>query len=847
MLIKRLCSLFCVISIILFTFSGCSSGSVTTKMIYNQSKSASDEDWEEVDGTATLENNNMIFELDSDTTHFKIIKKTSGDTYYSVPQEETEYISDEVASRLLSEITLEYYGEQTDKMFMYSDQAVQEQKPVIKTNGESVRVIYQFGDGGSFVPVLFDEETFAEVLDSFENDALRRRFERYYTFTSVADKQGEYTENLKIYPVLEKENLYIINSLITDIDKSDIISYLSDAGFELSTYEEMLKRLGITDIEIEKNAGYTIPIEYTLNDDGFTASILADLITENSEDFKLQKVNLLEYFSAFSSNSGSFFVPDGSGASIDFGYTQGLSAPYYGKDYSVNEEKNTEINYNLSLPVFGINGESSGVFAIIEQAAEVAELNVEPKNTSSPANHAYVAFTVRNIDVTDYGESMQVPIYNLFSQGRLAVSPMVKYVLLSKEENTYSSMANLYAGYLKSKGIFNKEYNGETPIYLDYLCMITEDASIMGISYTKKTVLSTISEIIDSVEEMKKANLGPIVIRLFGYASDGFEHSAYNQFNIDKRVGTVKELRQLNEILEAGGGKLYLDADVQFAYQKGNGFNPSNDAARYLNRLIVCRGSYDIVTRKYSETLRKYYISPANYERYASDYINSLSNKWNSESLPGVSYGSAGCVIGGDYSKKREIDRSQSVALLEKAFSSTEKKNINMVFDNGNFYVLKYASALLNIPTESSLYDSESNSIPFVQMVLHGNMSYAAIPQNISANPNQTYLDSVLLGASPYACFITKEDSLIFNTPYETQWYSLSSAERLNDFIKSAKASQKISAEIGNATLTGYKQLSDAVKCSSFSNGKSIYVNYSSSDVTMLDKTIPAYGFVIGE
>ena len=88
---------------------------------------------------------------------------------------------------------------------------------------------------------------------------------------------------------------------------------------------------------------------------------------------------------------------------------------------------------------------------------------------------------------------------------------------------------------------------------------------------------------------------------------------------------------------------------------------------------------------------------------------------------------------------------------------------------------------------------------------------------------------------------------MIFNTPYETQWYSLSSAERLNDFIKSAKASQKISAEIGNATLTGYKQLSDAVKCSSFSNGKSIYVNYSSSDVTMLDKTIPAYGFVIGE
>ena len=41
--------------------------------------------------------------------------------------------------------------------------------------------------------------------------------------------------------------------------------------------------------------------------------------------------------------------------------------------------------------------------------------------------------------------------------------------------------------------------------------------------------------------------------------------------------------------------------------------------------------------------------------------------------------------------------------------------------DRGNAYALPYADAIVNLPTSSSGYSLVNASIPFYQMVIHGN------------------------------------------------------------------------------------------------------------------------------
>lgn len=841
---KRLLSAFCV-SAIVFTASGCSGNKNTSAMnIFKLEANEPSDSWDKVEDFAVLENDNIRFELDGRTTHFKITDKLNGNTFYSSPADETEYISDDITARLSSEIVVRYYGEQTEEMFMYSSDSVAAGGFDVRTNGEAVRVVYTFGEEQTFIPAVFDKETFEAVLGKLESDAMRRRLERYYIRYSADDRPEDYGDKLKQYPVLASEELYIIDDLASDIEKEDIALYISYTDFDAEQYEAMLKKLKIDNVEVEKNAGFTVPVEYTVDGEGFSATVLSDLIKENSDDYKLQKIDVLEFFAAEESDNGSFLVPDGSGALVGFGTEGEISLPFYGEDYSVRKSEKELIDKSCALPVFGISSEKGGVLAIVEQASEVAGLNVKPNNSSSPLNHAYVSFVFRSIDSTDYGADMQIPVYNLFAKTRLEASPKIKYILLSKNENSYYAMAKKYRSYLVKEGVLGEGTDTSDKVYIDYLCMITEKAGMLGVPYTKKTVLSTVSEITESVKQLKKAGVGPIVVRLFGYSSGGYEHSVYNRFGIDKSVGTVEELKALNGLLAEDGGMLCLDADMQFAFNKGNGFSPSKDAARYLNKLIVSRGQYDIVSRDYaSERLLRYFVSPADYKTNTELFIKALNKKWGTPNKPALSFGSTGIYLGGDYTKTRDIDRAESAYLTAEALERVQAEKLDMVFDNGNAYVLKYASALLNVPTSSSLLDTEYKSVPFFSSVICGKLSCAGAPMNFYGR-KFAYVSDALLGLSPYACFITGSDSQIFNTDYETMWYSLSDESRLESFAESVLAAQKIAKLTGGAECVEYEKIDSDIVKAVYDDGRTVYANIGTADKVFNGKRITAGGYV---
>lgn len=849
--IKRAVAAFLSLALLLTCLSGCS-GNKTVNIRMPADVSESDADWSQSEsGLVTLRNECVEFILDCSTTHFTVKDLRNGKSYSSVPEDEVFSFSDESAERLRSEITVTYYQQQSAAQLMFSAKdCVDSGNFKILTDGNAVRVYYNLGENTDrfFAPLVFAKEDFEKlILDKLDNPNEKRRISGYYTLYGDDKTADNYSEMLEKYPALKKNKLYILEAADDKNALEEITVFMDKAGYTREQYNKVLEKLDIATTGGTK-AGFCVPVEYRLCDDGFTASVLSDLITENSADYKLQRVDFLEYFAARGDKSdGSYMIPDGSGAliKINGSYKTDFSCSFYGTDFASLEEGKSQIAQNLLLPVYGICETDGGILAILESAAEVADLNVKTISNSAPLNHIYAGFTLRAVDVTDIGEKTNVPVYNLFSNHLLKVSPKIRFVLFDSGKSDYTDMAKYYRNYLLQNGLINKTETDRIPVYLDYLCMILKPSSVMGVSYNKKIVLSTVSEIIKTVKNLNEKGVEKIVIRLKGYGSGGLTNKANNRFEIDSKIGSVKELTALSELLLKNGGALYLDADFQFVYSSGNGFSKKELAAHYLNRAVVYRGSYDIVTRKYnSEHLPRYFTSPTVYSSFSAGFLKDLAKKFPEDAVPCVSFGTSGQYLGSDYATKKDMDRAESLYLLKNALKENGK---TAMFDNGNAYVLQFADSLFNVPLTSSAVDMEYMRIPFYQMIVHGLLPYCGISVNLSKDPALHYLQSVEYGASVSATCITRENSLLTNTDYESVYYSLNDAEQTEQLVSMYKSSIACLEKVKNAGITGYEKLSENFYCTSYDNGVKILVNYSETEKTAYGQRVGTMGFAIFE
>ena len=416
---------------------------------------------------------------------------------------------------------------------------------------------------------------------------------------------------------------------------------------------------------------------------------------------------------------------------------------------------------------------------------------------------------------------------------------------MDEQQTDYVAMAARYREHLLQEDKLSHAKRHNTNVYLDFLCMTTEPASFLGVPYVKKTVLSTLEQIQQTVDTMVASGIQGIVVRLIGYGKGGLENHVYNRYSLDRRVGTDAQLKTLAKTLAEHNGQLVLDADFMFSYSQKNGFGPTSDAAQYLNRMVVRSERYDIVTRKYYGNLARYFVSPLRYEEYASRFAKDVKDLLGDNGSIGLSYGTAGLYLGGDYSPKRSVDRIESAAYLTAAVKESSKTAGEMVFDNGNAYVIPCADHILNLPMTSSQTDMETKSIPFYQMVVHGFLPYAGTPYNLTGNVEKAHLQSISYGALPYYTLITADDDVLSNTAYESMWYSLSQNGRLRTLMEQCLLSQKYRDATRGVQMIAFEEVDSSVICTKFSNGVHIYVNYGTHQTTVDGVTVGANEFAL--
>ena len=82
-----------------------------------------------------------------------------------------------------------------------------------------------------------------------------------------------FADQAALYPILNSQPLYILSSSVNDVEKEEISEYMEEAGYTDGQYGELLNKLKIEGIEAEAQAGFTVPIEYTVTNDGYCYSV----------------------------------------------------------------------------------------------------------------------------------------------------------------------------------------------------------------------------------------------------------------------------------------------------------------------------------------------------------------------------------------------------------------------------------------------------------------------------------------------------------------------------------------------------------------------------------------------
>lgn len=593
--------------------------------------------------------------------------------------------------------------------------------------------------------------------------------------------------------------------------------------------------------------GITVPVEYTLEDGKFYASILIDGIKDDG-DHVLININLLPAFGAGNwEDEGYSFVPDGCGALIDFnndayhelGYRQ-YEAMVYGADMAIVEKEKATYTEDIRLPVFGIVNGDNAIYGIITEGDGAASITAMSGNSQFGYNGASSIFHYR---------VMQKQL-NLFNKRdvNLVAEPKYKkgalyqvcYDTLSGKDANYIGMATAYREYLKNEKALQKK-DTSPRFHVDALGAFEQDATFLGIiPYTEVVSLTTFSQCRTMLDDMRAQGMKNLSLRYRGWGGNGLENKELpDEVDPISDLGGSDELAALQSYTTKYGIPFFPVVDLLQFTEGGNGVNARDDGIRTVFGKISYQPKYMLST--YVTVLESDItatLSPERIEWAASRYMDSLVE----EKFDEINLSTLGDYC---YSNFYEDNEQYRYSFPEQVVNAVKPYvgKVKMSFDGGNAYVLPYASLITNVPIHSSGYDVFNADVPFYQAVLHGWIPYTteSIPQ--AGDPSVTYLAGVETGSELLYVGVYEKAEVLFDTEFD--YYYGSSYELWKEqAIKQYKEYMPLLEKIHDQEIVEHGELEDNVYLTGYANGVQVVVNYDKYDVEIGGKTIPAGGFV---
>lgn len=536
---------------------------------------------------------------------------------------------------------------------------------------------------------------------------------------------------------------------------------------------------------------------------------------------------------------GYMFIPDGPGALIRYSapanYVSMFNRRIYGDDAAINTlgeanslmAKRTD-DYlvetpQISLPVYGVvhGTKQNAYLTVVDKGDEYAYIQAYPAGALTNYNWVTARFEYRNLYTYPTGRDgvgVSIPQRDMndFDAG-------IFIRLLSGADADYCGMAVKYREILNEQGVFGKErVDGQIPLRLDV--MGTEVKK--GIVMTEKT-LTTVKQAEYMAERLSKDGVSNLTMTYKGWQKNGYSRVKYGKTAINKNVGTREEMERLRDLVQSRGGQFYLSVNPTTANETQ--ISKADHAIRTIGQ------QYAVMVRQNPYILfpNSYFIRPAVMKSTVQKTAKSLSG-FN------LHFEKTGAWLYSDFTRDENMSRTEVRKLLKDTVSSVDV----IAMDSVNGFLFSEINDYFDCPMENSQYLFETDTVPFLQIVLKGHVDLYSPYMNQGAYSQSSLLKMVEYGLYPSFLVMNAKNSQLDKTPLE-DYCSLSFDSWRENIVSACSQLNNVLSRTEGAHITEHYVLAQGLVRVTYDNGLKIYVNYLSRNQEADGITVSAEGFAV--
>ena len=642
-----------------------------------------------------------------------------------------------------------------------------------------------------------------------------------------------------------------ISYVLRETESSSVTPYV------LTSYTDAVEKNSVTvekaenGVRVEyyfKEADIKIPVMYTITENEFVASVLVSEIDEGEQTYLIDLTLLPVFAAATSEKDGYAFVPDGSGALIDYQnhrtMDNALVLPVYCDEKAVMVEEQKYQLQSVHMPVFGMVHGNSALMGIVKEGDSACSLTVNYHNDFCRYTSIGTVMHYRTFDSVSMFNNAGNDKQEIFKASRIKYSCdtfTVGYRNLSGDKASYVGMAGEYRNYLiEEQGL--TPHAKEPALHINLVGMADITASFFGIEYTKMQKLTTYQQAMQIVEDLQSKDVNRLSVRYSGWNNFGLLNSKMvKNANPSSKLGGSKNWKKLSSALEQSEIDFYPDFDLIQFRSGGNGISKKSDAThtvfgRVSNQYRYMRSVYGRVIGEKPTFL----VRPGRLIDVADRILESAKSK----KLSAVGLNSLGSYCYSDLIDSTGTYRSDFSKMVSDILQKYQNQNIAIGLDSANSYAAIFADCIWNMPLCSSGYDIYLSDVPFYQIVFHGYVNLTTPSVTQSDVPQLTILKAVETGSELLYTGVYENAAVLSDTRYSDLYsstYSLWSEQAAEQNHKLMPYLQSVSKQ----EITAHGEVQSGVSRTEFSNGVVTFVNYTDHDVELPEGVCPANGYLI--
>ena len=625
---------------------------------------------------------------------------------------------------------------------------------------------------------------------------------------------------------------------------------VKDGNYKVTKLDNGLQ-IDYTASDSGKGYNITVPFVLTLNEKGIRVSVnMADIKFEGEGSARLTAVSVMPYFACgLKGTDGYMFVPDGCGALIDNNYVNpnGTVLKYYtyvyDRDPSLSIATKTDVTEPTVMPVFGTKMNNSQAWvAVIDEGDALATIHAAYARTSLPFTSQYVEFNYYARDTFKTTDRWYQKDYVQYAAKGNDCEIAINYYLLTGDDADYFGMAEMYREYLIEKGADGSAVKSDLDMFIETYGALSKKVSKFGFVVNELKSITTFEQAAEMVDKFSAAGISNINLRYTGWMVNGLENLPVKDASPDSVVGSKSDVTALNEKVTATGGNLFMNVDFIETYDSRYGWSLNRYTVRNMINEILEKSLYSIVTGRATGYIT-YLTAPRMYQKQVDAFLKDYSKY----GINSVSSGTLGSLVYSDFTTNDDhyTSRQSTEKYIKETLSTLAESTGNLMVDQGNGYSLAYADTVISAPMYDSGLEITSTDVPFMQIALHGLVTYTESAHNqTSSDKQQQLLRQLETGSAPYYLLTYEDSSIFLDTRFASSNYSTQYEVWMDKAVESYKTVSGVLNGYCDKPITDHKIITDDVRATTYGDSMTVYVNYSDSDYTYNGVKIPANGYI---